>query len=420
MWFYGDFCPNEDARAFLAFIERYLFKNPHLTEPQKCEALYTHLSSGWEADNWYEELKSSAPEVLTSWPTFCKHFCIKWLGTSPSILLKIPKIEPLTVSTATMTPRERAMHRRDDASRHLLPPTTNSQPLNNAPTSPKLDPIMPNTTQTAIKPPANKTKPEAAVATISNVMVNTNTVTRYRTKERVSREGRKEKEEARTVFEDTREEVRGEEETTREKCTDAHPTDDDPTNQMPMPLNWAKDVDEFNGVRPVVSVDMSPPSTSTKRRSHRQFHMAPATCQLYGQAPTTHGAPSTATTINTTVPSHHTIPQPSAPPHEPLGTKTVTATIVFTHRTHHHLVSHTPRQSTSSKRSTCRGLPPRSPSSEPRPLLTTTRHVPPFDPFRQATFLRGNSTQWTPIKTPTAGYLPHIRRSVPLWCHLTG
>ena len=54
--------------------------------------------------------------------------------------------------------------------------------------------------------------------------------------------------------------ARGEtnEETTGEECMDAHPTDDDPTNWMPTPLDWAKDVDEPYGVRPVVSVDMRP------------------------------------------------------------------------------------------------------------------------------------------------------------------
>ena len=104
MWFYGDFRPNEDAQTFLAFIERYLFENPHLTEPQKCDTLYNHLRSGWEADNWYEELESSAPEVLTSWPTLRNHFRVKWLGASPSTLLEIPKCEPSIVCTATTTP----------------------------------------------------------------------------------------------------------------------------------------------------------------------------------------------------------------------------------------------------------------------------------------------------------------------------
>ena len=106
MWFYGDFRPNEDARTFLAFIERYLFENPHLTEPQKCDTLYNHLRSGWEADNWYEELESSAPEVLTSWPTLRNHFRVKWLSASPSTLLQIPKCKPSIVCTATTTPRK--------------------------------------------------------------------------------------------------------------------------------------------------------------------------------------------------------------------------------------------------------------------------------------------------------------------------
>ena len=47
-------------------------------------------------------------------------------------------------------------------------------------------------------------------------------------------------------------------ETTGEECMDAHPTDDDPTNRTPTPHDWAKDVDESNGVRPVVSMDTRP------------------------------------------------------------------------------------------------------------------------------------------------------------------
>ena len=45
-----------------------------------------------------------------------------------------------------------------------------------------------------------------AVATISDVMIDTNAITRNGKKRRISGEGRKEKEEIRTVFEDTKEE----------------------------------------------------------------------------------------------------------------------------------------------------------------------------------------------------------------------
>ena len=78
---------------------------------------------------------------------------------------------------------------------------------------PKLDPITPRTTQTDIKPPVNKTKPKTAVATTSDVTIGTNTITRNGMDRRVNGEERKEEEEIRTMFGDTKEEERGEEET---------------------------------------------------------------------------------------------------------------------------------------------------------------------------------------------------------------
>ena len=151
----------------------------------------------------------------------------------------------------------------------------------------------------------------------------------------------------------------------------------------------------------------------------RQSPTVLMTCQPSARAPRTHGALSAAATIATTVLSHHATPQPPTPPHEPLGTKTVTATaaVVFTH--HHPILTHsqTPCQSTSSKQSTiCRGLPPRSLSSKPRPPSTTTCHVPPFDPFRQSTFLKWQfhpvDTHQDPLRWPC--------HSVPLWRHSMG
>ena len=46
--------------------------------------------------------------------------------------------------------------------------------------------------------------------------------------------------------------------TMREKCMDAHPTEDEPINQMPMPFNWGMDVNKSNGISPVVSMDTRP------------------------------------------------------------------------------------------------------------------------------------------------------------------
>ena len=127
IWFYGDLRPSEDARAFLVYIDTSMAEDPHATEAETCEILSFYLPTYSHAEEWYEKFENSVPEVLTSWTTLRKHFCIKWLGTSPNILLKIPKNKPLAMSTATTTPHERAMHKHEDASHHSLPPTTNSQ-----------------------------------------------------------------------------------------------------------------------------------------------------------------------------------------------------------------------------------------------------------------------------------------------------
>ena len=84
-------------------MDTTLAENLHATEAEKCEILLFYLPTYSHAEEWYENFENSAPEVLTLWTTLRKHFCIKWLG-SPSILLEIPKNEPLAVSTATMTP----------------------------------------------------------------------------------------------------------------------------------------------------------------------------------------------------------------------------------------------------------------------------------------------------------------------------
>ena len=205
--FYGDFRHTENPLTFLKMLEEALEAMPHLSESKKCEYFYLHCRSGFNAETWYENL---APPITTSWTTLVLHFRVKWLRANPKILLEVPEIPPPTFCTATTTPTAIG---RDDASRHLLPPATSSQPLDNVPTSPKLDPITPKTTQTDIKRLANETKPETAVATTGDVTIGTNAKTQNGMERRVNGEGRKEEEEVRTVFEDTREEVRGEEET---------------------------------------------------------------------------------------------------------------------------------------------------------------------------------------------------------------
>ena len=105
--------------------------------------------------------------------------------------------------------------------------------------------------------------------------------------------------------------VRGEtneERPTREACTDGHPMEDDPTNQTPIPLDWAKDINESHGVRPVVSMDTRPTEYVDKATIPPPFHMALVTSQPSARPHETRGALSAATTIATTVPSHHATP----------------------------------------------------------------------------------------------------------------
>jgi len=107
--FHGDFRDGEDAQTFLTHFEAFLTTLPTLTESEKCQRLYLHCHSGWDAEDWYEEFENSAPEILTSWVTLCKHFCVKWLGASLSTLLENSKMEPVTTTqpgAATNTSRQ--------------------------------------------------------------------------------------------------------------------------------------------------------------------------------------------------------------------------------------------------------------------------------------------------------------------------
>ena len=128
--FYGDFRPTENPLTFLTLLEEGLADRPGLSDSKKCEYLYLNCRSGFEAEAWYENL---APSITTSWTTLVLHFHVKWLRANPKILLKVPEIPPPTFCTAMMMPTAIG---RDDTSRRLLPPTTSSQPSNNAPTIP--------------------------------------------------------------------------------------------------------------------------------------------------------------------------------------------------------------------------------------------------------------------------------------------
>jgi len=93
--FYGDYRYGEDPLAFLTDLETALAQLPHLSEPEKCERLYLRCRSGFDAEDWYENLEQNSPAVVTSWSTLVLHFRVKWLGASPNTLLEIPK--PVTI-----------------------------------------------------------------------------------------------------------------------------------------------------------------------------------------------------------------------------------------------------------------------------------------------------------------------------------
>ena len=78
----------------------------------------------------------------------------------------------------------------------------NSQPLDYAPTIPKLDPNVLKLTMDTF---TNKTKPETAMATTSDVTIDMNTIMQNGKKRRISGEGRKEEEMVCTLLGDMKE-----------------------------------------------------------------------------------------------------------------------------------------------------------------------------------------------------------------------
>ena len=96
--FYGDHQASDKPWTFLRQFEEDLTELPHLSKTKKCYHFYNYCCSGSDAKYWYEELKCNLLKVLTSWFTPANHFCVKWLHTSPNILLEITKIEPVTIT----------------------------------------------------------------------------------------------------------------------------------------------------------------------------------------------------------------------------------------------------------------------------------------------------------------------------------
>ena len=96
--FYGDYRRSESPRDFLYHFEEHLASIPDVSESRKCEHFYLHCRSSFNAEEWYENFEQNSPSVITSWSTLRKHFCVKWLGASPNILLEIPNTKPVTTT----------------------------------------------------------------------------------------------------------------------------------------------------------------------------------------------------------------------------------------------------------------------------------------------------------------------------------
>ena len=167
---------------------------------------------------------------------------------------------------------------------------------------------------------------------------------------------------------------------------DAHPTEDKPTNQMPMPFNWARDVNKSNGISPVVSMDtrptehidkvMIPPPAiygpcdlstlclgtrnlwGTLSHSHHRHHHSQSPCDL--------------STLSTTTQTpwnsdhhHHPCFYPSCPP-PPHSDPPLHSMPIHIIEMVHHL----------------QGIAPM------KPVIHTMCHMPPFNSFQPSTFLK--------------------------------
>jgi hypothetical protein len=99
--FHGDGRHSENPSNFLQSLKDSSANIPGISDSDKCQRFYLKCKADFDAEYWYEELESNSPMVLTSWPTFVKHFHVRWLGASPSSLLKPEPIISKKLDTAT-------------------------------------------------------------------------------------------------------------------------------------------------------------------------------------------------------------------------------------------------------------------------------------------------------------------------------
>ena len=195
------------------------------------------------------------------------------------------------------------------------------------------------------------------------------------------------------------------EETMRERCTDAHPMEDDPTNRMPMPFNWAKDVDESTGVSPVVSMDMRP----TK---HVNTVMIPPPA-IYGPRDLSALCTGTRNLWGTLSCCHHCHHHPQ-PPRDPSAPSSATQnpwSCVHHRRLCLHPAQKTPPPVTSPQPHSCPPPPHFMPLSQPMPVyvIEMIRHpqgIAPMKPIIHTTSPVCHNVPPTPVQLVEASHHP--------------
>ena len=96
--FHSDGWHSENPSDFLQLLEDSFSMIPGISDSNKCCRFYLNCKADLDAEYWYEELESNSPIILTSWPTFTKHFHMKWFGVSVSSLLESDSVASVTAT----------------------------------------------------------------------------------------------------------------------------------------------------------------------------------------------------------------------------------------------------------------------------------------------------------------------------------
>ena len=130
--FHGDGRHSKNPSNFLQSLEDSSANIPGISDSDKCQRFYLKCKADFDAEYWYEELESNSPMVLTSWPTFVKHFRVRWLGASSSSLLEPEPIISKKPDTATLIVRETTTTTATNVNSAITTTTTIPTPTNTA------------------------------------------------------------------------------------------------------------------------------------------------------------------------------------------------------------------------------------------------------------------------------------------------